>query len=102
MMLLLSYRADFTFWLSPKSKQKTQGYVRFSRKNYADLSTLQKNKSEKSKVIALQATKAIKCWYKLLEHLRPLRVYRAIFQYLPTALPRIQPELSGNVLSRPF
>jgi len=34
-MLLLPYRADFTFWLSPKSKQKDQGCVRFTRKSYA-------------------------------------------------------------------
>ena len=35
MVLLLPYRADFTFWLSPKSKQKAQGCVRFTRKSYA-------------------------------------------------------------------
>ncbi len=35
MMLLLPYRAGFTFWLSPKSKQKAQGCVRFARKSYA-------------------------------------------------------------------
>ncbi len=35
MMLLLPYRADFTFWLCPKSKQKAQGCVRFTRKSYA-------------------------------------------------------------------
>jgi hypothetical protein len=27
-------QADFTLWFSPKSKQKTQGCVRFTRKNY--------------------------------------------------------------------
>ncbi len=31
----LPYRADFTFGLSPKSKQKAQGCVRFTRKSYA-------------------------------------------------------------------
>ncbi len=34
-ILLLPYRADLTFWVSPKSKQKNQGCVRFTQKSYA-------------------------------------------------------------------
>jgi len=33
--MLLSYRTDFTLWLSPNSKQKTQGCARLTRKSYA-------------------------------------------------------------------
>ncbi len=29
-ILLLPYRDDLTFWVSPKSKQKNQGCVRFT------------------------------------------------------------------------
>jgi hypothetical protein len=32
-MLLLPYQADFTFWLDPKSKQKSQGCARFTQKS---------------------------------------------------------------------
>ncbi len=31
---LLSYQTDFTIWLSPNSKHKTQGCVHFTRKSY--------------------------------------------------------------------
>jgi len=30
----LRYRADSTLWLSPNSRQKTQGCARFARKSY--------------------------------------------------------------------
>ncbi len=32
--MLLPYQADFTIWLSPNSKHKTQGCARFARKSY--------------------------------------------------------------------
>ena len=32
--MLLPYQADSTFWLSPNSRQKTQGCAHFSRKSY--------------------------------------------------------------------
>ncbi len=31
----MSYQTDFTIWLSPNSKHKTQGCARFPRKSYA-------------------------------------------------------------------
>ena len=39
-MLFLPYQADFTFWLDPKSKQKSQGCVRFTRKSYMTLAKI--------------------------------------------------------------
>jgi len=33
--LVFALSGDFTLWLSPNSKQKTQGCVRFPRKSYA-------------------------------------------------------------------
>jgi hypothetical protein len=33
--MILSYRTDFTIWLGPNSKHKTQGCARFPRKSYA-------------------------------------------------------------------
>jgi hypothetical protein len=32
--MLLSYQTDFTIWLDPNSKHKTQGCARLSRKSY--------------------------------------------------------------------
>jgi hypothetical protein len=33
--MILSYRTDFTIWLGPNSKHKTQGCAHFTRKSYA-------------------------------------------------------------------
>jgi hypothetical protein len=36
----LPYQADFTLWLDPMSKQKSQGFVRFTRKSYMALAKI--------------------------------------------------------------